>query len=143
MTKWLYPVAALGAAGAYWIAGDKACEAKLTVINASSEPLAALQVRAVGTDGDQEPATLASGAAFEILFAGFAEGSYTIRFKDADGRPIEDTQGYLIPGNAFNDTLTILPAAEKKRFALRQSPTSCRTPFHWRSFIRRLIRNLW
>jgi hypothetical protein len=142
MKKWVYPVAAIAVAGSVWIAGDKACVAQLTVVNASGRPITDVQVHHAGSERVAEPAALAPGASKGYRFSDYPEGSYTIRFTDSDGTRVEDTQGYLSPELAFDDTLTLLPASEAKRLAIRQMPTPCKERFHWRSFFRRLIRNL-
>jgi hypothetical protein len=140
--KWIYPVAAIAVAGTVWIAADKPCAARLTVVNGSGKPITDVQVLHAGSEGDAESAALAPGASKEYRFSDFPEGPYTFRFTDSDGTRVEDTQGYLSPELAFDDTLTLLPASEAKRFAIRQMPTPCKDQFHWRSFFRRLIRNL-
>ncbi|MEO7779079.1 MAG: hypothetical protein ABIY63_16220 [Fibrobacteria bacterium] len=142
MGKWLYPAAVVATTGVFWFAGHKPCVAHILVVNASGNTLTGIQVEAPGAESGQSPATLASGASQEFLFPEFTEGSYSLRFIDADGSRIEDTQGYLVPGTAFDDTLSIQSPADSKRFVIRQTPASCKEPFHWRAFLRRFLRNL-
>jgi hypothetical protein len=141
LKKWILSLTVLGAFGIYFFAKNESCSAHLTVLNASGKPVKDLHVKVGETEYGEGASILSPGAEIDFEFLNLSEGPYSIRFIDGNGTTINDDQGYLVTNAAFNDTLIIHPDSGN-RLSIQQSTSVCQEPFHWRAFIRRLLRSL-
>lgn len=142
MKKWILSLTFLGAFGIYLFVKNESCSAHLTVLNTSGKPVKDLHVKVGETEEGERASILAAGAEIHFELLPLSEGPYSIRFIDGDGSTVNDHQGYLVANAAFSDTLIIHPDALGSRLSIKQSTSVCQEPFHWRAFIRRLLRNL-
>lgn len=142
MKKWIFMAIVFLVAGIIWLVQKKSCKSRLSVINDSGGAVIDFEVYASDTRLDKPSVSLAAGGQKAYAFSGVGQGAYIIRFTDAEGTRIEDSQGDLFPGTAFNDTLTLLPTGGSNRYRLRQATSACKEPIRANYFFRRLLRDI-
>lgn len=118
-----------------------ACEARLTVVNASGLAIVSGALRPPGGRDAVPLGNLPSPGTREHRFQDLSEGAYSVDFRFADGSSRRDTAlGYLTRGMRFQDTLFINPSGAPSPFALKQAPAGCREGLRLKTLIRAILK---
>lgn len=82
---------------------------KVTVVNQTGQPVSGLQLvfRGSAASGELQLPDLAAGGQAAVRFVAGGETSYRIRGRHADGRKLDERDGYAEPGYSITELLTV------------------------------------